>query len=64
MEKIRQIIDETPNLSDLQRQFFTTMLTMRKERILDFSLERLYNFERCMEAYTSQERTFHEERER
>ena len=64
MEKIRQIIDETPNLSDLQRQFFTTMLTMRKERILDFSLERLYNFERCMEAYTSQERTSHEERER
>lgn len=38
MAKIEKIIDDTPFLSDLQRQFYMTMLAARKERILDFSL--------------------------
>jgi len=38
MAKIKKIVDGTPFLSDLQRQFYMTMLAARKERILDFSL--------------------------
>ncbi len=41
MAKIKEIIDGTPFLSDLQRQFYMTMLAVRKERILDFSLKAL-----------------------
>lgn len=41
MAKIERIIDGTPFLSDLQRQFYMTMLAARKERILDFSLKAL-----------------------
>ncbi|MBQ6733369.1 MAG: hypothetical protein IJR00_00355 [Lachnospiraceae bacterium] len=41
MRKIKTIIDETPFLSDLQRQFYLTMLKERKKRILDFSLKKL-----------------------
>lgn len=41
MAKIEKIIDGMPFLSDLQRQFYMTMLAARKERILDFSLNAL-----------------------
>jgi len=38
MAEIEGIIDGTPFLSDLQRQFYMTMLAARKKRIPDFSL--------------------------
>ena len=41
MEKIKTIIEETPFLSDLQKNFYFTVLRERKKRILDFSLELL-----------------------
>lgn len=41
MERIKGIIDDTPFISELQKQFYMTMLTERKERILDFSLDAL-----------------------
>lgn len=41
MEKIKAVIDETPFISNLQKKFYTTMLTERKARILDFSLTSL-----------------------
>lgn len=41
MVHIREIIDETPFISDLQRRFYLTMLTERKRLILDFSLAAL-----------------------
>jgi len=41
MDKIFNIVDETPFISDLQKQFYKTMLQTRKERILDFSIEKL-----------------------
>lgn len=41
MEKINDIIDATPLLSDLQREFYKTILQERKSRILDFSLSKL-----------------------
>lgn len=37
MEKISGIIENTPFINDLQKQFYFTMLTARKERILDYS---------------------------
>ena len=41
MDKINSIIDNTPGISDLRKYFYKTMLQARKERILDFSYERL-----------------------
>ncbi len=41
MERIKEIVDHTPLISDLQRKFYMTMLTDRKERILDFSVATL-----------------------
>lgn len=41
MEKIKDIIDYTPFISDLQKKFYLMMLTERKEHILDFSLTAL-----------------------
>lgn len=41
MIKIERIIEDTPFLSDLQRQFYKTMLGARKKQILDFTLEKL-----------------------
>lgn len=41
MEKIYGIVDETPYISDLQKEFYKTMLRERKERILDFSYRKL-----------------------
>lgn len=41
MEKIKEIIDLTPFISDLQKKFYLTMLTERKTHILDFSLTAL-----------------------
>lgn len=41
MEKIDNIVNETPFISDLQKEFYKTMLRERKERILDFSFQKL-----------------------
>ena len=41
MDKIGKLIYDTPFLSDLQRQFYLTMLAERKAKILDFALEKL-----------------------
>ena len=43
MERIRVIIRETPFMSELQKQFYETMLSERKARILDFSHRTLMN---------------------
>lgn len=43
MERITEIIENTPFLSSLQRTFYLTMLKERKEKILDFSLKKLEN---------------------
>lgn len=49
MGKIFRIVDETPFISDLQKQFYKAMLQTRKERILDFSLEKLRRRETAKE---------------
>ena len=49
MNKIASIIDEIPVISDIQKQFYKTMLNARKERILDFSLNKYINKKRKKE---------------
>ena len=46
MDEIRKLVEETPYISELQKQFYTVMLTERKEKILDFSLSKLLQKER------------------
>lgn len=41
MEKINRVVQETPFLEPVQRDFYQIMLKERKEKILDFSKERL-----------------------
>ena len=49
MDAIFRIVDETPFISDLQKQFYKTMLQTRKERILDFAMEKLRKREKAKE---------------
>lgn len=41
IEKINSIVDETPFITDSHKDFLKTLLTARKEKILDYSLKRL-----------------------
>lgn len=41
MDVICRVVDETPLISELQKTFYKTMLRERKERILDFSYQKL-----------------------
>ncbi|MCD8216722.1 MAG: HipA domain-containing protein [Clostridiales bacterium] len=41
MAQIKDLVEETPFLSDLQREFYFTMLAERKSRILDFTMKAL-----------------------
>lgn len=45
---IGRIIDGAPSLSQLQRTFYKTMLSERKARILDYSLDLLYEREKSL----------------
>lgn len=46
LNDLRALVDETPFISPLQKEFYYTMLAERKERILDFSLQKLQKRER------------------
>ena len=48
MERIREIIDQTPFVSELQKNFYLTLLAERKARILDFSLTALKKKEKSI----------------
>ena len=41
LERINSIVDHTPFISDLQKTFYKVILKERKERILDFSFQKL-----------------------
>ena len=41
MEKIRNIVERAPFITELQKKFYITMLEKRKELILDFALAKL-----------------------
>jgi len=49
MKKIAELVNTTPYISDLQRAFYLTMLTERKEKILDKSLQLLRKRERSLD---------------
>ena len=51
MNKIDKIVDKTPFISDLQRKFYKTLLRERKERILDFSYQKLRKRERSSPTF-------------
>lgn len=42
MKEIFNVIEKTPFISDLQKEFYRTMLMARKERILDYSIKRIF----------------------
>lgn len=46
MNTICRIVDETPLISKLQKEFYKTILRERKERILDFSYQKLCKLDR------------------
>jgi hypothetical protein len=48
MEKIDTLIDETPFITELQKEFYKTILRARKERILDFSLQKFLRKEQTL----------------
>ena len=41
MDKIYEIVQDTPFIDNLQKDFYTTMIKERKERILDYSFNKL-----------------------
>ena len=41
LEKIKRIVEETPFISELQKEFYITMLSKRKEIILDYAYNKL-----------------------
>lgn len=45
-QDLRELVDSTPFISGLQKEFHRTMLSERKERILDYSLEKLLTREK------------------
>lgn len=49
MQKIFQLIEETPYISNLQKDFYKTIILERKEKILDKSLQILRKRERAQE---------------
>ena len=51
IKKIEEIIDNTVYLSELQKNFYKTMLKERKERILDFSLNLLMTKEKTAHQF-------------
>ena len=44
MEDIKEFIDNIPLISGIRKNFYFTMLKLRKERILDFSIEKLKDY--------------------
>ena len=58
MDAIQKIIEDTPSLSSLQREFYLTMLQERKEQILDSSLEKLLAMEEPGEEPQVSQRLF------
>lgn len=45
MGKINEIINETPTLDSVQKEFYSVMIAERKTKILDYSMEQLMRLE-------------------
>lgn len=60
MEKIKAIIEDTPFISNLQKEFYITMLRERKVKIIDYALEQLRHKNKAVRSTNSRE--YHDER--
>ncbi|SHF18917.1 hypothetical protein SAMN02745784_03104 [Tissierella praeacuta DSM 18095] len=47
MDKIGCLIDETPTVTDLQKDFYNVIISERKAKIIDYSMELLLKQELC-----------------
>ena len=45
MEKIRTLIDETPTLIPVQKEFYMVMISERKAKIIDYSMDKFMKLE-------------------
>jgi hypothetical protein len=54
LAKINAVIENTPYISDIYKQFLQTMIKERKECIIDKALEHIQNRNLSMEKHTSQ----------
>lgn len=59
MSRIKTMIENTPFISDLQKNFYITMLQERKEKILDFSLHELEMQQRGRDTKKKEKRKAH-----
>ena len=59
MSRIKTMIENTPFISDRQKNFYITMLLERKEKILDFSLRELEMKQRERNAKKKEKRKAH-----
>lgn len=57
MEQLDQIVEETPALLPVQKEFFRIMLHERKTKILDYSMEQLLAMEQNTQEQTGQNLT-------
>lgn len=55
MERIDMLIEETPFLESVQKEFYRIMLRERKEKILDYSMEQLLKQEKRQGSVQKQE---------
>jgi len=53
MEKIRTLIDETPTLLSVQKEFYNVIVSERKAKIIDYSMERLMKLDMAQEELRS-----------
>ena len=45
MENIHRLIDETPAITEVQKDFYKVMISERKAKIIDYSMELLFKQE-------------------
>ena len=55
LQRINELIDATPFISDLQKEFYRTTIRERKEKILDMPLQKLQKRERKLKQYRNNE---------
>lgn len=50
MVEIGEIIDKTPNISDLQKEFYKTLITERKQQLLDKAAAKAFDLEQVQDC--------------
>lgn len=54
MNQIDRLVEETPGITELQKDFYKVMLSERKEKILDYSIELLQEQKGTQEEWGNQ----------